>query len=233
MVYKTRRIQSRKNITRRRSGGGKGAKGGPKPGTAKYMAIKAAEKAGAAGGENASRPAAAAAAPAAKVPAPELCVQHSMKVITDLEKAFEEYRPDQRERKLIMIKSIDGEGDGYNRKDGQFYITAWALPSPDTVGLDPKVPVSFKVVVGAPFIKHPGQDKARIACPDLIKPKAAILITQSEGGLVNRKEVAGHVGSHQVLRNVMKSYYDLTAVFPEEVKKEWLESGKLKASTRW
>jgi hypothetical protein len=99
--------------------------------------------------------------------------------------------------------------------------------------VDPKVPVSFKVVVGAPFIKHPGEKKARIACPDLLKPGAAILVTMREGGLVSHKTVVGHVGAHQVARNVMKHYFDLIAVFPEEVKAAWLAAGKLKASSRW
>lgn len=193
------------------------------------MAAKAAEKSGAAGGEGAG---AAAPAASAKVPAAEQCVQQSMRIISDLEESWKEVRADQREKRLIMIKSVDGEGDGL-QKDGQFYITAWALPSPDTAAVDPKVPVSFQVVVGAPFIKHPGEKKARIACPELLKPKAAILVTMRDGALVSHKSVVGHMGSHQVTRDVMKHYYDLIAVFPDEVKAAWLESGKLKASSRW
>lgn len=224
--------KTRQTKKTRKTGGGKGAKPGTAKSIAAAKAAKAAKEAAAAdpyasaGAEGAGAGGEAAAPPATLADA---CLEKSMAVIQRLEKNWSTMREDQRETRLIMVKSIDG----YDRKDGQFYITAWCLPSPEQITADPRVPISFKVVVGVPFIKHPGQDKAKITCRDLLKEGAAILTTQREGGLVSHKSVVTHMGSLQVSEDVKRHYQDLIAVFPDEMKKEWIAAGKLKAYTRW
>lgn len=235
----TRRLKKR--ISKTRKVGVKGGGKGHKPGMPKHAATSKAARASAAaaaGGEGAEEKnnsgagagaaAGAAGAVATRQGRASLCLEKSLQVIHSLEESWKDMVESQRETRIIMVKSIDGL-----KEDGQFYITAWSLPSPEQTVHDPKVPIRFPVVVGAPFIKHPGEKKAKIACPELLKEGAAILVTVRQGRLVGYKEVVAYAGKHQVSQDVMKNYFDLIAVFPDDLKKEWLESGKLKASTRW
>lgn len=88
-------------------------------------------------------------------------------------------------------------------------------------------------MVGVDFLKHPGEKKARVACPDLLKIGAYVLIKLGEGQLYNYTTGMGFYRGVQVTRNVSKTYYDLAAVIPPDVAERWISEGKLLAVSRW
>jgi hypothetical protein len=145
-----------------------------------------------------------------------------------MEKVWSETREDQRHTRIRTVTSIDGV-----QPDGQFQITVTSVVSPDRLVGGGVATESYPVMLGTDFLKHPGEKKARVACPELLKIGAHVLVKSGEGRLFNHKSVVGHFRGHQVTRNVAKTYLDLRAVIPEDIATRWIAEGKLKAVSRW
>lgn len=236
----------KRKSTRSQRGGGKGLKPGQgQKKLAKEAAEKAAAAAGAAGGaggEGAGAVRAPAAAdftagaahpsasgkPFAAETAAARCERISREVCAATEKLWSEIREDQRETRMITVTSIDGQ-----QEDGQFQISVAYIVPPDQVMYAQGTRLIRPVIVGRDFLKHPGEKKARVACPDLLKVGAYVLLKSGEGRLHDYTSVVGHFRGHQVTRNVAKTYQDLAAVIPPDVATRWEAEGKLKAVTRW
>jgi hypothetical protein len=218
----------KRKSTRSQRGGGKGLKPGQgQKKLAKEAAEKAAAAAGAAGGAG-GEGAGAAPAPVAAETAAARCERISREVCAATEKRWSETREDQRETRMITVTSIDGLQD-----DGQFQISVAYMVPPDQAMYAQGTRLIRPVIVGRDFLKHPGEKKARVACPDLLKVGAYVLVKSGEGRLHDFTSVVGHFRGHQVTRDVAKTYQDLAAVIPPDIASRWEAEGKLKAVTRW
>ena len=118
----------------------------------------------------------------------------------------------------LRITAIDGMD-----KDGQFYVTV-AVSVPGGGGGAASAPVAHRVVVPPPFLKNPGEKKAKINCPDLIKVGAVIFRQERVGDLVASRQTCqvgvfvGEIVHHHI-------YIEIAAVLSEEQEKEWAIRG--------
>jgi hypothetical protein len=115
------------------------------------------------------------------------------------------------------ITAIDGMD-----KDGQFYVTASI--SITGAGGGASAPITRRMVVPPPFLKNPGEKKAKINCPDLIKVGAVIFYHHRAGDLIAcRKEIqVGRWHGEEVHHHI---YNEIAAVLSEEQEKEWAIRG--------
>jgi hypothetical protein len=117
----------------------------------------------------------------------------------------------------LRITAIDGMD-----KDGQFYVTA-TVSVPGAAG-GASASVTRRVVVPPPFLKNPGEKKAKINCPDLIKVGAVIFHGHRVGDLVSNRQIC-QVGRFvgEIVHNHI--YDEIAAVLSEEQEREWAIRG--------
>jgi hypothetical protein len=119
----------------------------------------------------------------------------------------------------VRITEINGVD-----KDGQFYVT---VNTGCGGGGGARADATRRVVIPPAFLKNPGEKKAKISCPELIKVGAAIFYNWRSGDLVASRQIC-HVGrwSGEIVHNHI--YADLSAVLSEEKEREWAIRGILK-----
>jgi len=130
----------------------------------------------------------------------------------------------------LRIKSIEGVA-----KDGQFWITATMRHSDGTeyyhgsvtsrheknlhevVNKNPRhVGGILRVVVPSRFLKDAGSKKAKIACTDLLKVGATLMVKAAEGVQVHKHDMG-----YGAWRMVNDSYADIDFILTAEEDAEW------------